>query len=211
AGEGARGAPQVRRPGGSAGQVQRDADLVLAARGERARRRSARAAQDAARRYEPPAATLVAGAALVGCSTGAVGRARPAPAPVLGFPGFRLRHRRRQPAERVEDLRLLLHLGPADLVGLRRCRRRLALVQRAAAEQHFHFLAVQRLPLEQRRGDAIEGGLMLDQQLLGPRILLGDDLAHLGVDLDGRRLGEVARPLPEFAPEEDLALLLAEE
>src|SRR5207245_5735074 len=63
---------------------------------------------------------------------------------------------------------------------------------------------------EQRCGDAVERGLVLDQELLGPRVLLGDDLAHLGVDLDRRRLREIACPLAELAAEEDLALLLAE-
>src|SRR5207237_933480 len=78
------------------------------------------------------------------------------------------------------------------------------------AARQLDCLAVQRLPLEQRCGDAVQSGLVLHQEQLGPGVLLGDDLADLGVDLDRRGLGEVARPLRELAAEEHLALLLAE-
>src|SRR5438552_6381723 len=83
-GEGARGAAQVRGQGGSARQVQRDVDLVLAEGGQRARRRPRRAAPDSARGYEPADAALVAGAPLVRRGARGLGGSGLAATAVLG-------------------------------------------------------------------------------------------------------------------------------
>src|SRR5204863_8600188 len=87
-----------------------------------------------------------------------------------GLAGLGLRDRGGQAAERVEVLRLLLHLGAPHFGRLGGRRNGLALVQRLVADEDFHLVAVQRLPLEQRDGDPVQRRLVLDQELLGAHV-----------------------------------------
>src|SRR5262249_5075953 len=120
-----------------------------------------------------------------------------------------LGNRSGQPAQGVEDLRLLLHLGALDLGGARGGRRT-RLLQRLAGEDRLHVGPVQRLPLEQGLGDPVQRGLVLRQEVLRPLVLGGHDLPDFVVDVDGGLLGEVPRPVPELAAEEHLLLVLAQ-
>ena len=79
----------------------------------------------------------------------------------------------------------------------------------AAGEQHVDVGEVEGLVLEQGLGDLVEPLAALEQDLLGPLVLLVHDAPHLGVDLAGGLLGVGLRGR-HVAPQEDLPLLLAE-
>src|SRR4051812_38374526 len=80
--------------------------------------------------------------------------------------------------------------------------------RRLAVEEVADLVAREGLVFEKAARQGLEGGLLLDEDALRFAQALLDEAAHLGIDLLGRRLGDVLLPGDRHA-EEDLVLVLA--